>query len=268
MKMSWQILTEDKKILLFPLLSLMSCLAVAASFVIPLFVTGKWHPPGNEATTVQQICYYGFLFLYYYCNYFVIIFFNSALVSYVVMRMNGDSPTIGDGFVAALNRLPLIAGWALIAATVGFVLKIIEDRSDKVGQIVAALLGGAWALITFLVVPVLVVEQKNPFSALKESTLLLKQTWGERIAMRFSFSAVTFLLMIPAVGVLVLGFMAHNPIALVISFAIFVGYVIVLALVQSALEAIFQTAIYFYARHSMVPAGFDESVLQSAIAPR
>jgi hypothetical protein len=268
MGMSWRILMEDKKILLFPLMSGLSCLAVAASFVIPLFVTGRWHPPGSAAHPQQMIAYYAFLFLYYYCNYFAIVFFNSALVSYIVMRMNGDNPSIGDGFRAALARWPLIAGWALIAATVGFLLKIIEDRSERVGQIVAMILGGAWAMVTFLVIPVLVVEQKNPFSALKESTSLLKQTWGERLSMRFSFSAVSLLLMIPAAGIIVLGVMAHSLPILAICIAAVVVYIILLTLVQSALEAIFQTAIYFYARHSQVPAGFDESVLQNAIAQR
>jgi hypothetical protein len=268
MGMSWRILMEDKKILLFPLMSLFSCLAIAATFIIPLFVTGKWHPPATDAATGQQIAYYGFLFLYYYCNYFVIVFFNASLVSYIVMRMNGDSPTIGDAFSSSLARLPLIAGWAFIAATVGLILKAIEDRSERVGQIVAAILGSAWALVTFLVIPVLVVEQKNPFSALKESTMLLKQTWGERITMSFSFSAISFLLMIPAIGIVVLGIMAHNLVVLLACLGVFVLYLLLVSLVQSALEAIFQTAIYFYARHSVVPAGFDESVLQSAIAQR
>jgi hypothetical protein len=268
MGMSWRILTQDKKILLYPLMSGLSCLAVAATFVVPLFVTGRWHPPATTAQPMQLVAYYGFLFLYYYCNYFVIVFFNAALVSYVVMRMNGDQPTLADGFRAALARWPLIAGWALIAATVGFLLKIIEDRSDKIGQIVAAILGGAWALVTFLVIPVLVVEQKNPFSALKESTVLLKRTWGERIMMNFSFSAISFLLMIPAIGIIVLAVMAKSLVILAVCIAVVVMYFILLTLVQSALEAIFQTAIYFYARNGQVPAGFDESVLQNAIMQR
>ena len=265
---SWRLLTEDKKILIYPLISGLSCLAVTATFVIPLFITGLWRPPAATAHAAQLVAYYGVLFLYYYCNYCVIVFFNAALVSYVVMRMNGDHPSIGDGFRAALARLPLIAGWALIAATVGFLLKIIEDRSDKIGQIVAALLGGAWAMVTFLVIPVLVVEQKNPFGALKESTVLLKQTWGERIMMNFSFSTISFLLMIPAIGIIVLAVMSKSLVILGICIVAVVMYILLLTLVQSALEAIFQTAIYFYARNNRVPAGFDESVLQSAIAQR
>lgn len=239
-----------------------------AVFLGPLVLTHRWKPPGADATTQQTIAYYALCFLFYYCNYFVIIFFNAGLVSYVVMKMNGGTPTVGDGLRAALERWPLIAGWALIAATVGFLLKIIEDRSDKIGQIVASILGGAWALITFLVVPILVVEQKGPFSALKESTLLLKKTWGENIIMNFSFSAIMFLLMIPAIAVIILATMAHNVVVLEVCVAGVIAYFVLLALVQSALEAVFQTAIYTYARINQVSTGFDESDLKSTITRR
>jgi hypothetical protein len=113
-----------------------------------------------------------------------------------------------------------------------------------------------------------VVEQKNPFSALKESTVLLKKTWGERIMMNFSFSTISFLLMIPAIGLIALAVMSKSFVAIAFSIALVLAYFILLTLVQSALEAIFQTAIYFYARNNRVPPGFDQSVLQSAIAQR
>ncbi len=268
MQMSRRLLAGDKKILIFPLMSLVSCLTTMAVFIVPMVMTNRWKPPAADASTQQMVSYYALVFLFYYCNYFVVIFFNSALVSYIVMRMNGDTPTVSDGLHAALVRWPRIAGWALIAATVGFLLKLIEDRSEKIGQIVAAILGSAWALVTFLVVPILVVEEQTPFGALKESTKLLKQTWGENIMMNISFSTIMFLLMIPAVIAIVLASMAHNAVILFICIGAVVLYFVLLALVQSALEAIFQTAIYFYARHSQVPAGFDEGDLQGAIARR
>ena len=268
MKMSWRILIRDKRILIFPFMSGLSCLAIAATFFVPLVVTGHWQPPVSGAPPMQVFAYYANMFLFYYCNYFVIVFFNSALVTFAMMRMNGGEPTLGEGLRGAFQRWPLIAGWAFIAATVGFVLKIIEDRSDKIGQIVAGLLGGAWALVTFLVVPILVVERKNPFNALKESTMLLKRTWGENIMMRVSFSTISFLLAIPAFGLIALGALAHNPIVLAACIAAAVLYFILLALVQSALEAIFQTAIYFFACSRRVPAGFELNVLESAITAR
>ena len=36
---------------------------------------------------------YGFLFAFYFCNYFVIVFFNAALVSCALIRFNGGEPT-------------------------------------------------------------------------------------------------------------------------------------------------------------------------------
>src|SRR5438045_1322603 len=106
--------------------------------------------------------------------------------------MRGGSPTIGDGFRAAANRMPVILGWAILSATIGLILRVIEDRSEKIGQIVSGLLGAAWTLVSFLVVPILVIENKNPFTALKESTVMLKKTWGERLAGNFGLGLISF----------------------------------------------------------------------------
>ena len=139
-------------------------------------------------------------FFFYFCNYFVITFFNAAIVACAFLRMEGGGePSIGDGFREALARVPLIIGWAFLAATVGLVLRIIEDRSPKVGAFVAGLLGMAFSVVSFLVVPVLVIERKGPFSALKESTKLLKGTWGDQLVGNFSFGSIFGLLSLPAI---------------------------------------------------------------------
>src|SRR5690606_33503734 len=105
------------------------------------------------------------LFAYYFVNYFVIIFFNSALISCAIIRFKGGNPTLSDGFSAASSRLPQIAGWAAVAATVGVVLRIIESRSEKVGEIVAGLLGMALSAVTSFVAPLIVVVRTGPVSA-------------------------------------------------------------------------------------------------------
>jgi hypothetical protein len=160
----------------------------------------------------------------------------------------------------------VIAGWALVSATVGLVLRMIEDRSAKIGQIVAGLLGMAWTVVSFLVVPILVIENKGPIAALKDSTTLLKKTWGEQLVSNFSFGMIFFLLGIPAFGLILLGILLGNTLAMVACIALAVVYLIVLALVQSALQAIFQTALYLYARDGRVPDGFRAEVLGNALS--
>jgi len=264
----WQVLKADKALLLFPLVSGICCLLLLASFAIPLYATGHWMPPGRDAQTIQQVTYYGTLFLFYVCNYFIIVFFNSAIVSCAILRMRGGNPTVGDGFRAAANRLPVIIGWAVLSATVGLILRIIEDRSEKIGALVSGLIGAAWTLVSFLVVPILVVENMNPFAALKESTVMLKKTWGERLAGNFGLGLISFLLAIPAIGLILLGVFSGNVLAMATCIATAVVYLIVLALVQSALQAIFQSALYLYARDGQVPNGFEAELLGNAMLAR
>jgi hypothetical protein len=261
----WQVLRQDKSLLLFPLISGFCCLLLLASFAIPLYATGDWQPPGHDATTQRQVAYYGTLFAFYVCNYFVVVFFNAAIVACAAIRIGGGNPTLADGLRAASSRLPVIAGWALVSATVGLILRIIEDRSDKIGQIVAGLLGMAWTVVSFLVVPILVIENKGPIAALRDSTALLKKTWGEQLVGNFSFGGIFFLLSIPAFLLVILGFYLGGAVAGIACIVLAVIYFIVLALVQSALQAIFQTALYIYARDGQVPEGFHAEVLESAM---
>jgi len=189
-------------------------------------------------------------------------------VACAVIRMGGGDPTIGDGFRAAFARLPLIVGWALISASFGLLLRIIEDRSEKIGRIVAGLLGMAWTAVSFLVIPILVIDKKSPITAFKESATLLKKTWGEQLISNFSFGLLFFLLNIPAFLLIGVGIFIGSGMALIICISLAVIYLIVLALIQSTLQAIFQAALYLYARHGRAPAGFQGELLQSVMSQR
>src|SRR4051794_4768665 len=152
MDASWDVLKQDKELLLFPLLSGICCTLVLASFAYPLWLTGSWQPPQGDAPPEKQVAYYGVLFLFYLCNFTVITFFNTAIIAGAIERMSGGDPTVGSCLNASLSRLPLIFGWALVSDTVGLVLRIIEDRSKAVGRFVAGMLGMGWAIASFLVV--------------------------------------------------------------------------------------------------------------------
>ena len=264
----WQVLKQDKSLVVLPLISGFCCLLLLASFAIPIYATGAWRPPARDAETQRQFIYYGTLFLFYFCNYLIVVFFNAAVVACAAGRMSGGDPTVFDGLRTAAARLPVIVGWALVSATVGLLLRIIEERSSKIGQIVAALLGMAWTLVSFLVVPILVIENKGPIAALKDSTALLKRTWGEQVVSNFSFGTIFFLLGLPAfilVGVGVYFVSTGSTAAMIACIGIAVVYLIILGLIQSTLQSIFQTALYLYARDGQVPQGFQADVLGSAL---
>ena len=242
---------KRKTLIFFPLFSGISCIMVMASFAMPLAMLKPDHAAAN-ADPMQKIYFYGVLFLFYFCNYFVITFFNTALTSCAITRMAGGEPSFSAGLGAAFSRIHLIAGWALVSATIGLVLRMIAERSKRIGAIVAMLLGGAWSLITYLVVPVIVVENKGPIAALKESTSLLKKAWGDQITGNFSFGIIFFLLGLPGYAMICAIYMGAAPSSGTVTLVLIglsVVYLICLALISSVLQSIFQAAVYMYTQN-------------------
>jgi hypothetical protein len=264
MRSSWEVLKKDKELLLFPLLSGFCCLLVLLSFALPMWLGGV-SIPEEGATQQQKVLGIVVLFLYYLANYFVIIFFNSAIVAAAIYRMRGGDPTFSTGFNAAVARLPQIFGWALVSATVGLLLRMLQNRSNRLGRFVVGLFGMAWTVATFLVVPVLVVERKGPIEAMKSSVALLKKTWGQQLIGNFGFGMIFFLLALIGIVPIALGVMAPAIALKVILITLGIVYLILLGLVQSALQTIFQAALYLYAHEGLAPEGFSSDDLQSAI---
>ena len=111
MKASWQILKKDKELLFFPIISGICCLSMMAIFVVQALDHGWLKSFAGDATAEQKNMAFWLIFLFYYCNYLVIVFFNSAIIACAVIRMDGGNPTIADGLQAAVNRFPHIAVW-------------------------------------------------------------------------------------------------------------------------------------------------------------
>lgn len=268
MKSSWRVLMQDKPLLLLPLISGIAGLLVLAAFILPIIGTdgGLGHSASPSVAT------YLVAFSYYLCNFFVIYFFNAALVDYVVTRLRGDEPTIGSSLREAASCAPQIAMWAIAAATVGVVLQAIQSRAGFLGKLVAGLLGIAWTLVTFFVVPMIVIERKGALEAISDSTAMVRQTWGQQVVSGVGYSLIGFLLTLPAIviGVLLLVMLGANgahgfaPYALVVVACI--AWIIAVAVVMSALKAIFGVVLYLFAKTGKVPAGFAEQDLRNAIA--
>ena len=273
LKESWAVLKANKTLAVFPLISGVACLLVMATFVGSFFAIpglsdlldrNRQHDPA------QQALMYVLLFCYYVVNYFIIVFFNVALVSCAIMHFHGDRPTLGEGFSAAMSRLPYIFGWAVLAATVGMILKLIEERSEWVGKFVTGLLGMAWTAVTYLVVPVLAVEKLGPIGALKRSTQLLRECWGEGLIGSFGFGLIGLLLNIPGIliiaGAVMLGMRGGQPNLPIIFGGIGLGvlYILTVAIILSTLKQIYLAGLYIYAAEQQVPQDFSPELMQGA----
>lgn len=268
-KQSWAVLRSDKQLMVFPVLSTGACLVVLASFAVPMLATVDWSSIGQQNGQVRHFggpLVYLIAFAFYFVNYFVMSFFNAALIGAAMRKFEGESGTVRDGLRVAMSRLPQLLGWALVSATVGMVLRMISERLGILGRIVIGLIGMVWSIATYFVVPVLVVEGVGPIDAVKRSGAIIRKTWGESLVANIGLGAIVMLAMIgamlPAVAGIVFGAMQDAPVIIAIGIAVTVLLMIAVALVSSTLQVILVAALYRFAATGLVPEQFDGATLR------
>jgi hypothetical protein len=252
-KASFNVLRTDKELMVFPLVSMIGVILVTIVFSIPMVVTGilTSFAEGTNSTT-QNVIGVALLFLFYLAMYAIIIYSNVALVGAAMMRLRGEDPSVGDGFRIAGQHMPQIFGYAAISATVGVVLSMLRDGDNIVGRIVAGLLSFAWNVVTFLAVPVLIIENVGPVDAIKRSGALLRKTWGEQLiangGIGLVFGLITFAaILVIGVPLFALAVSAQSLALMITAVAVIILIMTLIGLFSSALNGVFQAALYNYA---------------------
>ena len=264
-KASARVLAQDKELMIFPFISSLGVILVSLTFALPLFLAGQ---VDNLIQGGGQIAGLAVLFLFYLVQYSVIFFANTALVGAALIRLRGGDPTLGDGFRIAFSRIGPILGYAVVAATVGMILKALSRKRSGLVRTASSLLGLGWSIATFLVVPVLAVENIGPLQAIQRSVSLLKKTWGEQIAGNLGLGAFFGIMTLAVVLVsLALGvgsiLLLETPWVAVALAVLLVVFLLVSGLVQSTLNGIYTAAVYTYAVDGR-SGFFDETLVREA----
>jgi len=266
-KASAAVLEADRELLLFPIISAVLSVLVVFTFAVPAFLTGAFTSGLSDGVEMSATGYAAVL-LFYVVQYFVIFFCNTALVGAALIRLRGGDPTVSDGFRIAGSRVGAILGYALIAATVGMILRAISERSGFIGKLVVGLVGLAWHLATYLVVPVLVVEGVGPIEAVKRSSAYLRKTWGEQIAgnvgMGLVFGLIGFATIISGALLVAAAAMTGSVVLMVAVGGLVVLALVANALIGSALGGVYAAAVYRYAAEGNAGTFFAPELVQHA----
>ena len=267
-KAAWSVLKLHPKLALLPVLSALALAVVLALIVAMAINSPEFANAGQFARSAHndRMTIYPLLFVVYFVSFFVVVFFNSALIFCSLQCFAGHEPSLTKGLATAAGRLPQILMWALVASTVGLLLQALEDfLTDKLGFL-GALLGGVgqvgWAAITYFVVPVLVVEGTGPVEAVKRSSAILRQTWGEAVSGEGGLGLISMALILPAIPLA--GLLASNGVPPIPLFVFAVLYGLTVAVVFSTLGTLFRTGVYVYATTGKAPAALDAGLLQGA----
>jgi hypothetical protein len=264
-KISWSVLRSDRSLAWFPVLSAIASLVVFGVFAGLIAATGV-----NDSSSGSGLEGIGYLFigLGYVALAFVGTYFLAALVSAANERLNGRPTSVSEGFRAANTRLHVILPWALVQGVVSIVIGSLENRGGWFGQFVTRMLGAAWAVLTFLTVPIIVLEDLGPVRAIKRSGTLLKQTWGENLVGQSGFGLLGMLASLPGILLLVLG-IGSGSLVLAVTLGIIGGaWVVVVSVAIAAMSGIYRTALYRYSVDGHAPPAFADVDLGTAFGPR
>lgn len=263
-KASWGVLRDTTSLMLLPLFSFL-----ATAVTVALFAGGAL-ATGDRTGDSFRLSLFGWVIsaVGYIVLACISIYFNAALVSAANERLAGGEPTIDSALAGANAHLPQIIGWGIISGTVSMILRQIQENSGILGRVVTAIAGIAWSLVTYLVLPILVIEGVGVRQALTRSKELFTRTWGERVMGNVGIGIIGVIAFLAAVPVVILGAISGNAgvlIGTIVLAALWIGLV---ACATSAMGVIFQTALYRYAALGEVPGGWDQATLTSAFPPK
>jgi len=264
-KLSWRVLRSDRTLAVFPVLTAVGALLVLAIFGGLIAVAGIDSSGSNDSLAPMG---WVLIIAMYLVAGIVVTYFQAGLVFGANERLDGKDSTVGSALSAATHQFPAIAGWALLSTTVSIVLRSLEERAGVLGRIILGLFGAAWQVVTFLAIPVVALEGKGPFASLKRSGTLLKSTWGENLGAQLGFGLLGLVAAVPGLIFIGLAAVSGTWAAAVPLFVIGAVLVIAAAVIISAMTGIYKTALYRYAVDGKAPAGFAESDLADAFAPR
>ena len=279
-KTSWHVLRQDRELLWLTVINLAVGLAFVLVAGVIVLVAGIISSAGGLAgdswwEAPHPVILVLVILLAAVGIFLSNTFFHGAIVHGALERLSGGDPTVRSAVAGARSRFGKLMLWGLVSLTIGVILSIIQkllERIPSVGWFLVFLVDLAWAVMKFLVLPIVIVENRGPFASLKRSKDLLKSTWGENLIANVSLWVMGFLLgiigFIGALPFLAIGRSLDFVPLMVVGGVLFVLYQVAVSLFMSALNSVWQSVLYHYAVKGEVPAGFEGQDLSEAFAPR
>lgn len=272
---SWSVLRSDKELVALPAISGVVALVCTLPFLGGALLSSPdmgSTGAGADATFSMSPVGYVLMFLGYLVGAYVTIFFQAALIHAANERMSGGDPTLGSALAGAGQRAGHILPWAILSATVSVVLRSLQERAGFVGRLLIGLVGVAWTLVTFLVLPIIVVEGTGVKDALSRSGAAFKRTWGENVIGNAGigiFGFVGMLVGLVVAGPIVALGVANDLLAVTVAgIVLAVVWLVGVSVLSAALSGVFQTALYRYAIAGETPPGFTQDQIAGAFRPK
>lgn len=260
---SWNVLRKDIELLLFFFLSIACKLGLiyfAYKQSIILYPDG-WESFRQDIGGDRHRTYIaaGVLIFAYH---FIGQFFNAAIVGSANRRLSGKNPNVLTGLWDAFKRLPSLIVWVIIHACLMTAAGFFK-RKGRIQKYIGGAVQAAFHVATFFVLPLIIIENANPFGAMGRSANLLGKTWGQQVVANISLYVFRFLISLPGLALIACGVsLWKEDSARLISIQLGSFLLVLGAGIIQTLTEIYRTALYYFVRDQRAPQGFAEGQLQ------
>ena len=263
-KKAWSVVREHPRLVRLPFVG--GLLALIAALVIA--GPGLW----LASSDVDSTTYAGYVLIAAgsYLASCIVIFYNVILAAAANDALVGREPDVAAARRIAVSRIGTIAGWALVSAVVGVLLRVVRERFGAAGAIVSWIGAAAWGIVTFLVVPVLALEGIGPIESVKRSGQLVRNRWGQQVTGNVVIGGVAAIATFAGILIAVLGGVllvsgATGSVAIGIVL-IAVGIVVAIAagVIAGATRGVFGVALYHFAAEEQAVGPFTTAELAGA----
>ncbi len=296
-KITLRVISANKRLLLFPLVTSAATLVLVAFFLaVPIlafvaqptghsyFTAAHWQAifgsvqnidalvqrmEAPENKVILSVTATLYTVAIYFTSMFVATFCNVAFYNEIMRALAGQPPSIRSGVAFAMQRIQSILFWSLFAGLVGYLIKTISERLGFIGNILMRFVGVAWSVASVFVIPIIIRENnQNPIQLLKSSAAMLKKTWGESLIGYVGIGSISILIALGVVASifasLITGALLDSPALLFTGVTLSILFAIVAGLVVSVANDIFRCALYIYASEGVVPEPFDADLMNAA----
>lgn len=260
-KLSMSVVKKDPELIVYMFICGFLTLLAMIGMSMPQYLEQAW---AIDSAGQMTPAYMGFVFVGYMTISIVVTFWNSAIVANSHIRLTGGDPKFMDGVSAAMSKIHIIILWGIIAGTVGLLLKVLNQaaREQKGGAAVFAMILSAigaaiWWMMTFFMIPHMIIEGKGLGESLKSSKQMFFKSWGENITSGLGIGIIGFFF-IAVIAIITFGMVVALGPFWYIGIAIgALGIATALAWMNAA-EQVAVTALYLYSKNGEMPEIYRE----------
>lgn len=254
------VVLRDKTLLVFPLIPFTCVIAIVT---IIWFVIGAdellW---GILMTHMVQPKNILMAYGVYLILGLISVFFGVGLVTCTRITLEERDSKFLDGIRHAVRNTHWIIIWTFLSWSFGPILNLM-DHFRYTTLLVRRMLHSSWSTVSYFVVPVLVVDKVNVFSALRRSVDVMSKTWGKGAISRLGLYWFFLLLNIPTIALVVVGIYRDGPWPASLTLVVLLYFYTTIVVYQTA-SSVLSVVLYKYASEGKVVPGFKEEHLKNA----